>query len=247
MQKTGQIERTVDREFAEEETKYRTFEKECQVLQKDTKAYYDAMKAMTATQSRIGETLETFYTAADRTSDGAMAGHAYKRSVDDLDTTFTRELDTPFRTTISEPLGKMCAYFPVVNEHIAKRNKKLLDYDSSRSRLKKLIDKPSEDPTKLPKAQQEHDEAKEMFDLLNTQLIAELPQLLDLRVPYFDPSFEAMIRMQAKFAEEGYEKLSGVQRYFADNVRDDYAAGQLDAQVEGILQEMRELSICGGN
>lgn len=48
--------------------------------------------------------------------------------------------------------------------------------------------------------------------MLNDQLIAELPQLLDLRVPYFDPSFEAMIRMQAKFAEEGYEKLSGVQR-----------------------------------
>jgi hypothetical protein len=34
--------------------------------------------------------------------------------------------DVPFRTTISEPLGKMCAYFPVVNEHIAKRNKKVL-------------------------------------------------------------------------------------------------------------------------
>ena len=51
-----------------------------------------------------------------------------------------------------------------------------------------------------------------MFDMLNEQLIAELPQLLDLRVPFFDPSFEAMIRMQCKFAEEGYEKLSGVQR-----------------------------------
>ena len=49
--------------------------------------------------------------------------------------------------------------------------------------------------------------------MLNEQLIAELPQLLDLRVPFFDPSFEAMIRMQCKFAEEGYEKLSGVQRY----------------------------------
>lgn len=61
-------------------------------------------------------------------------------------------------------------------------------------------------------AQQEHDDAKEVFDMLNEQLIAELPQLLDLRVPYFDPSFEAMIRMQCKFAEEGYEKLSGVQR-----------------------------------
>ena len=81
--------------------------------------------------------------------------------------------------------------------------------------------------------------------MLNEQLITELPQLLDLRIPYFDPSFEAMIRMQCKFAEEGYEKLGGVQRYFADSVREDYAAGQLDAQVEGVLQEMRELSICG--
>jgi len=99
--------------------------------------------------------------------------------------------------------------------------------------VRKLIDKPSEDPTKLPKvkthynstvaiftdkywlsvqAQQEHDDAKEVFDILNDQLIAELPQFLELRVPYFDPSFEAMIRMQSKFAEEGYEKLSGVQR-----------------------------------
>lgn len=68
-----------------------------------------------------------------------------------------------------EPLGKMNAYFPIVNEHISKRNKKvcylimnwfprlirlsqLLDYDAARSRLNKLIAKPSEDPTKLPKA-----------------------------------------------------------------------------------------------
>ncbi|KAJ3710326.1 hypothetical protein C8R42DRAFT_699836 [Lentinula raphanica] len=139
---------------------------------------------MTAAQTRIAETLEIFYGSADRTSAGAMPGHAYKRSVDDLDGGFGRELDLPYRTAISEPLGKMCAYFPTVNEHIAKRNKKL-------------------------------------------------PQLLDLRVPYFYPSFEAMIRMQSKFAEEGF------------CVRDDYAAGQLDAQVEGVLQEMRELSICG--
>jgi bridging integrator 3 len=88
----------------------------------------------------------------------------------------------------------------------------MLDYDAARSRHRKLIEKPSDDPSRLPRAQQEHDDAKEVFDLLNDQLIAELPQLLDLRVPYFDPSFEAMIRMQVKFAEEGYEKMSGVQR-----------------------------------
>jgi amphiphysin len=63
----------------------------------------------------------------------------------------------------------MCSYFPVINDTIAKRNKKagfmceilvthpellfcqLLDYDAARSRMKKLIEKPSDDPNKLPK------------------------------------------------------------------------------------------------
>jgi len=247
LQKTGQIERTVDREFADEESKYRAFEKECQALQKDSKTYSDAMRAMTSAQARLADTIAVFYSASDRMSDGAMAGHAFKSAVEDLDNSIQREMEAPYRTCIMEPLGKMNAYFPIINEHITKRNKKLLDYDAARSKLRKTIEKPSEDPTKLPKAQQEHDDAKEVFELLNDQLIAELPQLLDLRVPYFDPSFEAMIRMQCKFAEDGYEKMSTVQRYFADGVRDDYAAGQLDAQVEGVLQEMKELSICGGN
>lgn len=56
-----------------------------------------------------------------------------------------------------------------------------------------------------------------------------------------------MIRVQIKFAQEGYEQLGGVQRYFPEQVRTDYAEGQLDAQVESILQEMRGLSICGMN
>ena len=64
-------------------------------------------------------------------------------------------------------------------------------------------------------AQQEHDDAKEVFEYMNEQLITELPQLIDLRVPYFDPTFEAMSRMQCKFAQEGYEKLGGVQRSVA--------------------------------
>lgn len=74
--------------------------------------------------------------------------------------------------------------------------------------------------------------------------MTELPVLLDLRIPYLDPSFECMIRIQAAFAREGYEKLGGVQRYFADSVREDYSVGALDSQVEQALSEMSTLSIC---
>ena len=51
---------------------------------------------MTAAQSRLAETLQTFYNASDRTSEGAMAAHAFKQSVDDLDTGIGRELVRSF-------------------------------------------------------------------------------------------------------------------------------------------------------
>lgn len=95
------------------------------------------------------------------------------------------------------------------------------------------------------RAEKEMEDAKILFETLDEQLKEELPQLHALRVPFLDPSFEAMVRMQAKFAEDGYEKMGGVQRFFADSIRDDYANGRLDSQVENVLNEMRGLSICG--
>lgn len=44
MQKTGQVDRTQDADFAEEEAKFRTLEKEVVALQKEAKAYLDAIR-----------------------------------------------------------------------------------------------------------------------------------------------------------------------------------------------------------
>ena len=93
----------------------------------------------------------------------------------------------------------------------------------------------------------EYNEAKLVFEAMDELLMTELPQLVDMRIPYLDPSLEMMIRVQLKFAQEGYEQLGSVQRHFPENVRNEYAEGQLDVQVENVLQEMRGLSICGSN
>ncbi|PWN94786.1 putative RVS161-protein [Tilletiopsis washingtonensis] len=242
MQKTGQVDRTVDSEFADVEARYRALEKEVLALQKEAKAYLDAVRSLAAAQARIASTVDEFYGDA---SDAAMAANAYKRAVEELDAKTARELDAPYRATVLEPIGKLASFFPEINRNIEKRNKKLLDYDAARTRHRKLADKPSDDPMKLPRAEKELEDARLLFETINEQLLTELPQLLELRIPYLDPSFEAMVRMQARFAEEGYEKMGAVQRYFAEGIREEYAEGQLDAQVEGVLQEMRELSICG--
>lgn len=81
--------------------------------------------AMTSSESRLAETIELFYSAADLSSDGAMAGHAYKRAVDELDSGVGRDLDAPFRHTVLEPVGRFCSYFTTVNGAIDKRNKKV--------------------------------------------------------------------------------------------------------------------------
>ena len=226
--------------------------------------------AMTASQMRIAETIDAFYGDA-----GAKDGvsRSYKQAVEDLDTETIKALDGPYRTTVLDPISRFCSYFGDVNEcqfppppfysppppahtstltqkqppptGIKKRSHKLLDYDALRARVKKLVEKPDKDVTKLPRAEKEMEMAKAAYEQLNEQLCGELPQLIDLRVPYLDPSFEALVKIQLRFCAEAYSRMAQVQQYLDKDTRDQYADGQLDERVEQALQEIRELSISG--
>jgi hypothetical protein len=114
-----------------------------------------------------------------------------------------------------------------------------------RAKVKKLVEKPDKDATKLPRAEKETEMAKAAYEQLNDQLFTELPQLIDLRVPYLDPSFEALVKIQLRFCAEAYSRMAQVQQYLDADTREQYAQGHLDARVEQVLQEIRELSISG--
>jgi hypothetical protein len=128
---------------------------------------------------------------------------------------------------------------------IKKRNNKLLDYDRVRAQVKRLTEKPDKDVTKLPRTEKEAEMTRAAYDQLNEQLFNELPQLIELRVPYLDPSFEALVKIQLRFCAEAYSRMAQVQQYLDPDTRDQYANGNLDARVEQVLQEIRELSIAG--
>lgn len=215
---------------------------------------------MTASQMRIAETIDAFYGDAG-TRDGVS--RSYKQAVEDLDAETIKALDGPYRyvlsvksygmtidadesrTTVLDPIGRFCSYFPDVNECIKKRNNKLLDYDAMRAKVKKLVEKPDKDVSKLPRAEREAEVAKQAYDQLNDQLSTELPQLIDLRVPYLDPSFEALVKIQLRFCAEAYSRMAQVQQYLDADTREQYANGDLDNRVEQVLQEIRDLSIAG--
>lgn len=211
---------------------------------------------------RIAETIDAFYGDAG-TKDGVS--RSYKQAVDELDAETIKALDGPYRTTVLEPISRFCAYFPDINECIKKRNHKLLDYDQMRAKVKKLVEKPDKDPGKLPRTEKEAQMAKDVYESLNEQLTTELPQLIDFRVPYLDPSFEALVKIQLRCKEpprwsdlmcsklimrcevcaEAYSRMAQVQQYLDPSTREQYAQGHLDQRVEQVLQEIRDLSIAG--
>jgi len=240
MQRTGQVEHSVDREFELEERRFRQMEQTAMLLQNESKGYLDALRAMTASQLRIAESIDAFY--GDAGVRDNVAKH-YLNTVTELDQQTMKELDEPFRETVLEPIMRFTSYFVDINEAIKKREHKLLDYDRLRAKTQRLVERPSKDVTKLPIAEREEAHAREAYTQLNDQLTAELPQVVDMRVPYLDPSFEALVKIQLKFCTESYTRLAEVQQFLEPQVRDEYANGQLDSYVEQTLMQMRELTI----
>ena len=114
-----------------------------------------------------------------------------------------------------------------------------------RSKVKKLVEKPDKDATKLPRTEREAEMAKQAYEQLNEQLYTEIPQLIDLRVPYLDPSFEALVKIQLRFCAEAYSRMAQVQQYLDADTREMYAQGALDERVEEVLTQIRDLSIAG--
>lgn len=244
LQATGAIEKTVDKDFDDEVRRYRSLESRLERLHKEAKGYLDALRAISLSQSKMAATIDTLY---DPTKPLHVCAAMYKTCIENLEEVVRQDLDAAYRVTVLDPLSKFCGYFPVYNEAISKRSKKLLDYDAVRSKNRKLIERPNEDPTKLPRAEQEVQEMKTIFDHYHVSLKQELPKLIAMRITYLEPSFEALLKLQHIYATEASIRLKNLSASFqtAGGVTDFQIADRLlEGTVELTLEKMRTLPIC---
>ncbi|CCE66071.1 hypothetical protein TPHA_0O01020 [Tetrapisispora phaffii CBS 4417] len=239
------IDKTVDKNYDIEERRYRSLEKCGEAICLEARGYHDSLKQVAQSQLKIAEVISSLY---DDTNNGATGsfnvGKSYFDTVTEFDEEIIKQLDVPFMETVITPLEKFSYYFKEIDDAITKRDHKKQDYDAAKSKVRRLTEKPTKDSGKLPRAEKELESAKDAYEQLNEQLKSELPQLLSLRVPYYDPTFESMIKIQMRFSTEGYTKLAQVQQYLDQQARDDYANGLLDAKLDEILQKMMQLDIC---
>ena len=86
---------------------------------------------------------------------------------------------------------------------IAKRGRKLVDYDGSRHTVESLETKAGKkDEMKLAKSREQMEEARRLYEILNKELHDELPALHDSRIPFLISSLQTLFAAEASFHGE---------------------------------------------
>ncbi|CAK9436838.1 uncharacterized protein LODBEIA_P13600 [Lodderomyces beijingensis] len=262
MLKTGQIEQTVDKEFEFEEKRFKTMEANSLALQKRLRTYLDSLKLLTTSQIHIAELLNSFYgsdSSVPKVIEDAKTGRSreafqnlvgeYYNTLKRLNDECVNELERPYNQTVLNPMSKFNSYYVEVNEAIKKRHNKLLDYDAMRNKLKKLLDTPQLEyanyDVKLKEYNEELAELEHKYSDINNQLKDELPKLINMRVAFFDPSFESFVKIQLRFFNENYQQLNALQSKLDAQAREDYIEGRLEERIDDVLDKMRMLDIAG--
>ncbi|KAL8165635.1 UNVERIFIED_CONTAM: hypothetical protein K2H54_049912 [Gekko kuhli] len=92
--------------------------------------------------------------------------------------------------------------FPDIKNRIAKRSRKLVDYDSARHHLEALQSSKRKDEGRISKAEEEFQKAQKVFEDFNTDLQEELPTLWSRRVGFYVTTFKNISSLEAKFHKE---------------------------------------------
>ncbi|KAF9422525.1 hypothetical protein BGZ76_003771 [Entomortierella beljakovae] len=235
--RTGHLDRTGDREFEDEEKRAEALKSRAEHLHRQANGYAKAMREMSGAQVRLANILEQFYEEGETMSN---AGIKYRDAVTKLEEKATEE-EGAYRVAVLEPVGRYYSYFPEITEAIRRRNKTMVEYENAKAKVRKLVERPSEDSNKLPRAEHDANICRDMFEAMNAQLMAELPKVVEARVSYIDPSFEAVVKSQLSHAQDSLNTFEALRQHFPPEPQDHV----LSQQTEGVLQHMRDLTICG--
>ncbi|XP_078101192.1 amphiphysin isoform X2 [Sander vitreus] len=223
LQKLGKADETKDEQFEQVVVNFRRQESEGARLQREMKAYMAAIKGMQQASINLTQSLHEVYEPDWHGKDDVMV---IGKDCDAMWEDFHNKLVDSTLLNLDEYLLQ----FPDLKTRVAKRSRKLIDYDSARHHMETLqvagmkndrkVIKVSQlkvqmlpatcsaavHPVKLTcfclKAEEELKKAQKVFDELNVGLQDELPTLWDSRVGFYISTFKSVTKLEAKFHRE---------------------------------------------
>uniref|UniRef100_A0A671S113 Myc box-dependent-interacting protein 1 n=1 Tax=Sinocyclocheilus anshuiensis TaxID=1608454 RepID=A0A671S113_9TELE len=192
LQKLGKADETKDTAFEEEVAKFNKQLADGTKLQKDLKAYMAAVKTMHECSKHLQDCLAEMY---DPEWFGKEEVDSIAEDTDLLWQDFHQKL-------VDDALISMDTYlaqFPDIKARIAKRERKLVDFDSARHHFASIQKSKKKDEAKIAKAEEELGRAQKVFEEINYDLQEELPTLWDSRVGLYVNTFQSVAGLEEKF------------------------------------------------
>uniref|UniRef100_A0A672N677 Amphiphysin-like n=1 Tax=Sinocyclocheilus grahami TaxID=75366 RepID=A0A672N677_SINGR len=195
LQKLGKADETKDEQFEQCVQNFKRQEFEGSRLQREMKAYIAAVKGMQQASRNLTESLHEVYESDWHGKDDVMI---IGKNCDVLWEDFHQKLvDSTINT-----LETYLIQFPDLKIRVAKRSRKLIDYDSARHHLETLQASTMRNEKKTAKAEEDLKKAQRVFDDLNVDLQDELPTLWDSRVGFYVSTFQNVSSLEARFHRE---------------------------------------------
>uniref|UniRef100_A0A8C1YC55 Amphiphysin n=1 Tax=Cyprinus carpio TaxID=7962 RepID=A0A8C1YC55_CYPCA len=195
LQKLGKADETKDEQFEQCVQNFKRQEFEGSRLQREMKAYIAAVKGMQQASRNLTESLHEVYEPDWHGKDDVMT---IGKNCDVLWEDFHQKLVDSTIDTLETYLTQ----FPDLKIRVAKRSRKLIDYDSARHHLETLQTSTIRNEKKIAKAEEDLKKAQKVFDDLNVGLQDELPTLWDSRVGFYVSTFRNVSSLEARFHRE---------------------------------------------
>ncbi|XP_042308094.1 myc box-dependent-interacting protein 1 isoform X11 [Sceloporus undulatus] len=195
MQKLGKADETKDEQFEQCVQNFNKQLLEGSKLQKDLRTYLASVKAMHEASKKLTECLQEVY---EPEWPGRDDTNKIAENNDLLWTDFHQKLVDQALLTMDTYLGQ----FPDIKSRIAKRGRKLVDYDSARHHFESLHTAKKKDEAKIAKAEEELVKAQKVFEEMNIDLQEELPSLWNSRVGFYVNTFQSIAGLEENFHKE---------------------------------------------
>ncbi|XP_077185030.1 bridging integrator 2 isoform X2 [Paroedura picta] len=218
LQKLGKTVETKDEQFEQSAYNFQQQQTEGQKLYKDLKVFLNAVKVMHESSKKVAETLQEIYRAE---WDGFEDLKAIAQSNDLLWEDYEEKLaDQAIRT-----MENYLTQFNEIKERIAKRGRKLVDYDSSRHHLEASQNAKKKDEAKIAKAEEEFYKSQAVFEEINKELREDLPVLYNSRIACYVTIFQNISNLRDIFYKEMsklnhdlYEVMSKLEKQHSNKV-----------------------------
>lgn len=196
LQNFGKADKTTDEIFDEYVNNFSKQQNAVLKLQKEVKNYHHCLKAMQAASKALMETICDLYEPNWISYDQVQV----KAQI--LDTQW-EDFCSRLNDQVINPLADYLVQFPEVSNKISKRRRKLLDYDGCRHHIQNLEQNSKKrEEAKIAKAKEQLEEARNLYELINSELHEQLPALYDSRVSFFISNLQCLFIAEAKFHTE---------------------------------------------